>query len=191
MLDKRLREIIRQDCRLMTILQAAQEVNLPEWYIGAGVIRNTVWDYLHGYPGKSPLRDIDLAYFDSSDLSDRMGKEAESVLAKLVPDVEWDVVNQAGVHLWYRDAFGHEVAPLSSCEAGIDTWPETATCVAVRLLEDGSLHIYAPYGLEDLFNIVLRRNPVRITPEIFRDRYIKKRIKEKWPQVTIIDEGEE
>ncbi|MDP3487559.1 MAG: nucleotidyltransferase family protein, partial [Bacillota bacterium] len=86
MLDKRLREIIRQDCRLMTILQAAQEVNLPEWYIGAGVIRNTVWDYLHGYPGKSPLRDIDLAYFDSSDLSDRMGKEAESVLAKLVPD---------------------------------------------------------------------------------------------------------
>lgn len=190
MLDERLREIIRQDSRLMTILQAAREVNLPEWYIGAGVIRNTVWDHLHGYPGKSLMRDIDLAYFDGRDLSDRLGKEAELVLSKLVPDVEWDVVNQAGVHLWYKNSFGHEVEPLHSCEGGIDTWPETATCVAVRLLEDGMIQIYAPYGLDDLFNIVLRRNPVRVSEERFRERYLNKRIKEKWPNVTIIDEGE-
>jgi len=187
MLDERLRGIIREDQRLMAILQAAREVNLPEWYIGAGVIRNTVWDYLHGYPGRSQLRDVDLAYFDRNDLSDQMGESVLLTLIHLVPDVEWDVVNQAGVHLWYKDAFGHAVEPLQSCEAGIDTWPETATCVAVRLLEDDSLHIYAPYGLEDLFNIVLRRNPIRVTPEIFEQRYIKKRIKEKWPQVQIIE----
>jgi len=188
MLAIKLNSIIKQDQQLMTILRAAREVNLPQWYIGAGVIRNTVWDYLHQQPGRTPLRDVDLAYFDGEDLSDAKVKEAECVLSTLVPEVQWDVVNQAGVHLWYKGLFGYEVEPLYSCEQGIDTWPETATCVAVRLLENDDLHIYAPYGLEDLFGLVLRRNKKRVTQERFRQRYIEKRIKEKWPLVTIVDD---
>lgn len=172
----------------MAILRAAREVGLPQWYVGAGAIRNVVWDYLHGYSGRTTIRDVDLVYFDSTDLSGSIGKQAEITLSALVPEVEWDVVNQAGVHLWYEDMFGIAAEPVQSCEQGIDTWPETATCVAARLLEDDQLHLYASYGLEDLFGLVLCRNKRRVTPELFRQRYIEKRIKERWPSVTIIED---
>jgi hypothetical protein len=45
--------------------------------------------------------------------------------------------------------------------------------------------VIAPLGLEDLFGLRLRRNPRRVTPEIFNQRLASKRISERWPGVTI------
>ncbi len=188
MLNEQLEQIIRQDDRLMRVLRAAHILDLPDWYIGAGVIRNTVWDYLHGWPGRSPVRDVDLAYFDNEDLSEVPEMQATARLCEIVPDVEWDVVNQARVHLWHEEYFGHAIPPYQSSEEAISSWPETATCIAVRLLPDDSLLIYAPYGLTDLFDMVLRRNPTKVTKEQYQQRYMEKRIKEKWPRATIIEE---
>jgi hypothetical protein len=39
------------------------------------------------------------------------------------------------VHRWYGRVFGAEVPPLTSTADGVGTWPETATAVAVRLLD--------------------------------------------------------
>lgn len=178
-----------QDARLMRVLRAARETDLSDWYVGGGIIRSTVWDHLHGYPGgHSRLRDVDLVYFDADDISGEQGKRAAIALSEMAPELEWDVVNQAEVHLWYECDFGHAIEPYESVEGAIATWPETATCVAVRLLPDDDLLIYSPYGLADLFNLVLRRNPRQVSVELFRQRYTEKRIKEKWPLVTIVDE---
>jgi hypothetical protein len=38
-------------------------------------------------------------------------------------------------------------------------WPETATAVAAKLAEQGTLEIAAPFGLDDLFDLVLRPTP--------------------------------
>lgn len=186
--EEQLRQLVIQDALLMRVLRAAREVDLPDWCVGAGIIRNMVWDYLHGYPGRSRPRDVDLAYFDANDISNEQGKRAAAALTEMVPEVEWDVVNQAGVHLWYESDFGHAIEPYQSVEGAIATWPETATCVAVRLLPDDELLIHAPYGLADLFNLILRRNPCQVSLELFRKRYREKRIKERWPLVRIIDE---
>jgi hypothetical protein len=35
--------------------------------------------------------------------------------------------------------------------------------------------------------MVLRRNPRRVTVEVFRQRFQSKRIAEKWPRVQVID----
>jgi hypothetical protein len=35
-------------------------------------------------------------------------------------------------------------------------WPETATAVAVRLGKDDVIEVAAPFGLDDLFNLVVR-----------------------------------
>jgi len=163
----------------MTILRTARSAALPNWYVGAGVIRNAVWDHLHGYPSPTPARDIDVAYFDAIDLSEAREKEATRFLSSILPSANWEPINQARVHLWYKNEFGREAEPLLSCEAAIDTWPETATCIGVRLLDNDDLLIYAPYGLEDLFAMVLRRNPRRVTPEHYRQRIKEKRIAEK------------
>jgi uncharacterized protein len=104
-----------------------------------------------------------------------------------LPDIPWQAKNQAAIHLWYADEFGYAVEPLTSSEDAIGTWPETATSVGVRLLPDDTLLIAAPHGLDDLLNMVLRRNPRRVTVEFFRQRLENKKIREKWPRVQVID----
>ena len=91
------------------------------------------------------------------------------------------------MHLWYENVFGFPVPPFRSSEEAVSTWPETATSVAVRLLANDELYIVAPCGLADLFGMVLRRNPRRVTREMFHQRLQAKRITEKWPRVQVID----
>jgi uncharacterized protein len=95
--------------------------------------------------------------------------------------------NQAAVRTWYQARFGARVAPLDSAAAGVATWPETATAVAVRLYADDGLEVLAPCGLADLLDGVCRRNPCRVTVEEYRRRLVRKRVPERWPKVVIID----
>lgn len=59
---KKLIELIQKDSLRMGVLSAVYAARLPDWYIGAGFIRNLVWDHLHDFPG-TPLNDIDVIYF--------------------------------------------------------------------------------------------------------------------------------
>ncbi len=156
----------------------------------AGALRNLVWNHLHGYPDDAHLKDVDVAYFDPKDLSRAKDEAVEGALAARSPGVVWDAKNQAAVHLWYEMRFGVAVPRLGSVEDGIATYPETATSVGVRLTDRSDLYVHAPCGLEDLFGLVLRRNPRRVTPEVFRQRAIEKRIVERWPKVTVIHDGD-
>jgi hypothetical protein len=186
--EKQLEQLIQQNEQVMSILRIVRRCNPPEWLVGAGVLRNLVWDYLHGYSQPTPPRDIDVAFFDATDLSPERDAAVTAQLTSLLPDVEWEATNQAAVHLWYADYFGKTVPPFRSTSEAIATWPETATCTAVRLLPDDSLQIVAPFGLDDLFNMVLRRNPARVTDEQFQKRLRDKQILQKWPQVRVIEE---
>ena len=42
---------------------------LPEWYLVAGCLYQTVWNIVTGQPPESGILDYDLVYYDSSDLS--------------------------------------------------------------------------------------------------------------------------
>lgn len=103
------------------------------------------------------FNDLDVAFYDSKDVRAERDKFIQEKLKDSIPDINWEVTNQAGVHIWYEECFGYKVNPLESCEEAVATWPETATCVGVRLMEDNSLIIVAPYGLEDLFNLIFIR----------------------------------
>jgi len=107
-------------------------------------------------------------------------------LARRLPHVAWEATNQAAVHLWYEEVFGFSVPALHSSEEAVGTWPETATSVAVRLLATDEICIVAPCGLSDLFNMVLRRNPCRVTRAQFAQRLHSKQIVRKWPRVQVI-----
>lgn len=132
-------------------------------------------------------RDIDVAFFDPTDLSPERDTAVTAHLTALLTTVEWEATNQAAVHRWFSAEFGREVAPLHSSAEAIATWPETATCTAVRLLPDDSLHIVAPFGLADLFQMILRRNPARVTLAQFQQRLRDKQIRQKWPLVEVIE----
>lgn len=186
--DLRLRLIalVRDTPWLMEALGAVRELGLGSWCIGAGAVRNLVWDHLHGKPVPSRLADVDVAYFDAADLSQAREAALEAHLAARLPGVPWEVTNQAAVHHWFEACFGYPVPPLHSLEEAIASWPEFATSVGVWLRSDDRLEVIAPHGLDDLFAMVVRRNPVRASVEIYRQRVGEKRYAERWPGVQVI-----
>lgn len=185
---ERLRRILSGTVWLMEILRTVRHVNPANWVVGSGVIRSIVWDRLHEFDKPTLIRDIDVAYFDNSDLTRERDDAFAAQLRDLRADVPWEVTNQASVHLWYEATFGHPIPPARSIEDAVGMWPETATAVAVRLQPDDSLYVVAPCGLTDLLGLRLRRNTRQVSREFFRQRLREKRVEEIWPRVTVVDE---
>jgi hypothetical protein len=185
-LTSRLRTLVCSSPVLMRALRAARAIDPPEWLIGAGVIRDRVWDHLHGF-APAPSKDVDLAFFDCLALGSETERSVQREVTARAPDISWDVTNQAGVHLWYPQVFGVEVEPVTSCADAVATWPETATAIGIRLLADDSIEVVAPCGLDDLFGLICRRNPRRVTEEQFRRRVERTQIPKRWPRVQILD----
>lgn len=185
-LRDRLVEWIGESAWFMPALHAVRELRLSSWCIGAGAVRNLVWDHLHGYRTPSALSDIDVAYFDASSLSSEQDAELQERLTHLHPGLPWEVTNQAAVHTWFEGHFGHAVEPLHSLEDAVASWPEYATCVGVSLQADRTIQVIAPHGLEDLFSVTVRRNPSRVSVETYRQRVAQKRYLERWPDVKIV-----
>lgn len=160
-------------------------VDPPQWWVGAGVIRDLVWDCRFG-DGFDPsrLKDVDVAYFDGTDLT---SAREVGLASELDPTMVWDVKNQAAVHQWYPARFGFDVQPFQSVSEAVATWPEYAACVAVRRGDHGSLQLLAPHGLDDLLDGVWRRNPTRVTPEEYERRLRRKDPAARWPGVRVAD----
>ena len=73
-------EIMQQQPWLMDALKSVRDLQLPDWYIAAGAIRNTVWNYLHGYPTTHNQKDVDVVYFDLSDMKGKRENSSEQIL---------------------------------------------------------------------------------------------------------------
>ncbi len=183
---KVLETVINSSDLLKEALERAKYSGLKNYYIGAGCISQTVWNYLFHNPSDYGIKDIDFVYFDSGNLDYESENQVISELKKLYADfnIEVDVKNQARVHLWYKEHFGYHIAPYESLESAINTWPTTATAIGIRKCGDGSMKIYAPFGLNDLLGKIVRPNKAQITEEIYRNK-VSSWLK-KWPELTII-----
>jgi hypothetical protein len=178
---------VRSSGWLMEVLRAARTVDLPDWWIGGGVLRNLIWDGQHGGFDPRGVRDVDLTYYDAADLDPARDEAAEQALAAIAPHVRWDAKNQAAVHLWYPRVFGYAVPPLRSMAEAVATWPETATAVAVRLTDDDRIAVCAPLGLRDLLTGIWRRNPRRVSLAESRARLERQQVGRRWPKVRIVE----
>ena len=180
-----LTEILGLNKVLYNVIEKAVETGLSNYYIGAGCITQTVWNYQMGLDLINGISDIDFVYYDDSDLS----FEAENAVIERITSImercpiKLDIKNQARVHLWYKERFGYDIKPYKSVEEAINTWPATATSVGVRLEKD-RLKVYAPFGLNDLFGMIVRANKSQITEKIYIDKVDK--WSKKWSALTII-----
>lgn len=183
-----LAELIASSPWFVNVLTAVREAGLPDAWVGAGVLRDLVWGHRYGN-GFDPqrVRDVDVAFFDPNDLTPGNDSAATDLLRRREPAVPWEATNQAAVHTWYANAFGTgPVDPLRSIADAIATWPETATCVAVRLDHSEALQVCAPFGLDDLLGGIWRRNPQRVTVEQSRARLARHDPSRRWPRVKVI-----
>lgn len=162
----------------MACLRAAREVALPNWYIGAGFLRNAIWDHLHQKQEMTPLNDVDLVYFDPQSVSSQRELEMAHQLSTVCPDVAWEVKNQARMHIRH----GH--SPYRNTSDGISRWVEVPTCVGVRLTEEDDFVFTAPLGLEENWSLVVRINPDYSQPELYRQRIKEKGWQQIWPELN-------
>ncbi len=174
-------ELIKKDEWMMSVLRTARSLELPDWMIGAGFVRNKVWDHLHGYVNAEvPTADIDLIYFDPADISEEREKEYDVLLRKKV-DVNWSTKNQARMHEKHgkRDSY-------KNAEEALSEWVETPTCVAVRLEDNDVLTLFAPHGITDLVNLVVKPSPAfSNNQDVFWKRVKDKEWERKWPRLKI------
>ena len=178
--------LLEAHANLHTLLLHLEILGLPDAWIGAGFIRNSVWDVLHGRRILvSRLADVDVLFFDPDD----PGRDKESVveqrLRTLAPNVPWSVKNQARMHLRNGDA------PYRDTQDAVAHWAETATAVAARSIE-GKVEVMAPCGIADLLNLIVRPTPVfRHKMDIYRERVTGKNWPSLWPKLTLLMTWEE
>jgi len=175
-----LTDLVQLDPWIMDLLRAVRAIHLQDWCIAAGVIRNKVWDHLHGHGDRTTPADIDVLFYDRyTDAT--YEADVESRLAAAVPGVRWEAVNQAIVHSYTKEA------PYASIEEAMSRWADPVTAVGVHLTPEEQVVIRAPFGLRDLFGLIVRPNLV--TPDaaaVYRERMTTKRWIERWPRLTIL-----
>jgi hypothetical protein len=178
--ERTLLDLIASDSWRMDVLRTVRGLGLPDWAIGAGFVRSCVWDWLSGYEKSTIPTDIDVLYYDPSDLSPEREAICERRLVAM-HTVPWSVTNQARMHIYNGDA------PYASTIDALRFWLETPTCVAVRLTGDDQLELLAPWGLDDLFAMIVRPTPSGCDKSaLYRQRIAEKNWTERWPRVQVI-----
>jgi hypothetical protein len=182
----RLVAILRQSPNLMGVLTTARALVLPDWRVFSGAVYQTAWNHLTGRDLDYGIKDYDLGYFDGSDLS----YEAEDVWIKLAAKTlkppfcdTVEVRNQARVHIWFPDHFNEPYEALTSTDEALTRFVAPTYAVGVRLEADDQISVAAPFGLEDLFSMTIRPNPLRGLSPGFELTVVSAR--NRWPELKV------
>ena len=165
--------LIEKDELRVKALDCVQQLNLPHCYLAAGFVRNLVWDHLHQKTVSTPLNDVDVIYFDETESNPENYKLIESHLSVLMPELNWEVRNQAIMHKRNGDK------PYLSILDAMSYWPEKETAVAIRKLGNDDYECISAFGFKSLFNLQVTHNPKR-SLNVFSDRITSKGWLEHW-----------
>ncbi|QPC89497.1 nucleotidyltransferase family protein [Mesorhizobium sp. INR15] len=179
-------DIVLADPLVREALAGARRLALPDWLVVSGVLYNSVWNHLAGKPSGYGIKDVDLFYFDDTDLSyeaeDRVIAGAAPVFAGLPLPVE--IRNQARVHLWYPRKFGQPCPRYTNASESVGYFASKTHAVGLRFDADGQPDLVAPFGLDDIFSF-------RITPNKMMDNQRTheakgSRAKANWPEISVL-----
>lgn len=184
--SRRLDAIIRADPDLMLLLTRLRSLQLPQWRLVAGCLYQTVWNALTSQPRGTGIQDYDLIYFDAADLS---WEAEDAVIRRITPALRdcvgpVEIRNQARVHLWFQDRFGSPYPALTCADEALRRYASVVHAVGVRLLDDDSLDIAAPFGLDDLFTMTIRPNRALDNAASHAKKAV--RAQAIWPEVVVI-----
>ena len=137
-------ELIKQDPIRVKALDCVSKLDLPECYVAAGFVRNLVWDSLHDFEMSTPLNDVDVIYFDPNESDPNSYLKYEGTLKLALPELNWQVRNQATMHVRNGDL------PYASSLDAMSYWPEQETAVGIRQTAPSQYECIAAFGFETL-----------------------------------------
>ena len=151
--------ILKKNKDLMQILDYIEVLKLPNFYIAAGAIFQTIWNYYDNKPLNHGIKDIDIIYYDVNNISKEYEKALEEkivkYLKKLNLNYEFDVHNEARMHLWKKENENKNIDQYKNSEDAINQWIATVQSVGITK-SNGKIQVYAPYGLSDIFSRTIR-----------------------------------
>jgi hypothetical protein len=110
--------LCRNEPGMRAALEAVAAHGPPGAWIGAGFLRNAVWDMLHGRrPEVAALADLDVIFHDAANLDPKAEAVWEARLGAAL-SLPWSVTNQARMH--GRNSH----APYEDVSDAIAHWPE-------------------------------------------------------------------
>lgn len=179
--------IIKKNKDLMLILDYIESLNLPNFYIAAGAVFQTIWNYYDNKPLNYNIKDIDIIYYDSNNLSKEDEKKLEYSISQYFKDMnyEFDVHNEARMHLWKKENENKNIDQYKNSEDAIDQWIATVHAIGITKKND-NIEVYAPYGLSDIFSRTIRPIKHKANSE---ELYNKKAIawKNRFDNLNIIE----
>ncbi|WP_299550776.1 nucleotidyltransferase family protein [Seonamhaeicola sp.] len=160
----------------MEVLKAISTLNLNDCWVGAGFIRNLIWDELHSFQ-RSGLNDIDIVYFDRNKNPFIESKIKEDLETRF-PKNTFEIKNQ-----FYMSEPNGDPEYKSTMDA-ISYWPEKETAIIARLNTSGTIEVCSPFELESIFDLHITWNTKR-EQAIFQSRIQKKNWLQKWPLLSV------
>ena len=185
--ERRLAGIVRADPGLMHVLATVRGLGLEDWRVFSGAVYQSVWNAVTGRPAGYGIRDYDLGYFDpdvSWDAEDAVIRRVAAAFEPPFRDMV-EVRNQARVHLWFEGRFGEPYEVLTGTDEALARFVAPAFAVGVRLEDDDTVSVAAPFGLEDVFGMVLRPNPNRPLAKGWEKAVAN--ASARWPELTVVE----
>jgi hypothetical protein len=177
-------DFIARNPRMMRCLAVLAAHGPAGAWIGAGFVRNAVWDHLSEQDTEAtPLADLDVVFHDPVIATAEHDARIEAALSVTAPDLPWSVRNQARMH----ERNGHR--PYRDVSDALAHWPETATAIAARFGPQG-VEILAPFGVGDVLGMIVRSSPAyRVKPEVLLARLEAKGWLTRWPRLRVVGLG--
>lgn len=165
------------------IVRRLPALGLNQCLLVAGCLFQAVWNRQCGQSAAWGIKDYDVFYFDedeSWEAENQVILAAQALFQDL--DLSIEFKNQARVHRWYAQRFGRDYPKLQSSRDGIDRYLVAGTCIGLDVLTG---EVYAPYGLNDIEQGLLRINPLNHQPDLFVQKAESYRA--RWPFLRVVD----
>jgi uncharacterized protein len=137
---------------LIEAIERAATLNLPQWWIVGGVIRDIVWRSMSGATTPLMIKDIDLLFHDPSNVTAERDRWIQQSLSP-ISGVPWSVKNQARMHTHNNDV------PYMNMNEAMYCFPETISAIGIKKGGNERLIFTTCFGFDDLFSMIFRPTP--------------------------------
>jgi len=182
MIKQKLKHLIQQVPELIETAKACREVGLPNFYIAGGAITQIIWNSIESKPLLEQVKDFDVVYFDSTCIFTE-DEFKSRISSRLSHCVDVDVKNQAIIHERYSKKFDCSIQAYERVEQGIESWL-SAFAIGFTLDSSSSIKLFAPYGVEDAFDMLIKPNKRAMTEANYNK--MTAGYKTRWQQVKVL-----